>query len=36
MEHLAHLEAPLILILCSWLVLAGAGVYLWLSERRRK
>lgn len=36
MEHLAHLEAPIVLILLSWLALAAAAIYLWWTERRRK
>lgn len=35
-DRLTHLEAPIVMWLLSLLALVGAGVYLWLSERRRK
>jgi hypothetical protein len=36
MDHLTHLEAPIVLWLLSLVALAGVGLYLWLSERWRK
>jgi hypothetical protein len=36
MEHLAHLEAPIVLIVLSWLVVLLVGLYLQWRDRRKK